>query len=171
VWRGRPNPRRIAIRLPPLISKLMGYDGLDLGSYNNTNELFSDRVSLVSIGAGLLPMAPATEKGVTTIRNVRSGAAILRQEGRLTILEIKSRAGSSQRIALSHPSDYRQGTNAPYEAHLLAESPNHFLAFTDTFASNPGNIHGQCGADETGRTIRACSCSWSYPARDSIRPF
>jgi hypothetical protein len=68
----------------------------------------------------------------------------------LTVLEIKSRSGSSQRIALSHPSDYRQGTNAPYEAHLIAESSNHFLTFTDTFASNPGNIQGRCGASDPG---------------------
>jgi hypothetical protein len=81
---------------------------------------------------------------------VRSGTVILRQRGRLTILEIKSRVGFSQRVALSHPSDYRQGTNAPYEAQLVAESPNRFLIFTDTFASNPGNIQGHCGANETG---------------------
>ncbi|MCU1272653.1 MAG: hypothetical protein JWO48_84, partial [Bryobacterales bacterium] len=50
--------------------------------------------------------------------------------------EIKSRR-SYQRIA-------------PYEAHLVAESPNHFLIFTDTFASNPGNIQGRCGGSQTG---------------------
>jgi len=98
----------------------------------------------------LLPTARAAEEHAITIRDVRSGTAILRQQGRLTILEIKSRAGSSQRVALSHPSDYRQGTNAPSESHLVAESPNHFLIFTDTFASNPGNIQGHCGASETG---------------------
>ena len=97
-----------------------------------------------------MPTARAAKEPVITIRNVRSGTAILQQQGRLTILEIKSRAGSSQRVALSHPSDYRQGTNAPYEAHLVAESPDHFLIFTDTFASNPGNIQGHCGASETG---------------------
>ena len=95
-------------------------------------------------------MARAADEHGITIRSVRSGTAILRQQGRLTILEIKSNAGSSQRVALSHPSDYRQGTNAPYEAHLVAESPNRFLIFTDTFASNPGNIQGHCGASETG---------------------
>jgi len=110
---------------------------------------FWTALSLLSIGVGLLPTARAAERAIT-IRNVRSGTVILRQQGRLTILEIKSRAGSSQRVALSHPSNYRQGTNAPYEAHLVTESPNHFLIFTDTFASNPGNIQGHCGASETG---------------------
>jgi hypothetical protein len=110
---------------------------------------FRTALSLLSIGVGLLPTASAAEHAIT-IRNVRSGAAVLRQQGRLTILEIESRAGSPQRVALSHPSDYRQGTNAPYEAHLVAESPNQFLIITDTFASNPGNIQGHCGASEPG---------------------
>lgn len=78
-----------------------------------------------------------------------SGTAVLLQEGRLTILEIKTHT-ESRRIALSHPSDYRQGINSAYQAQLVAESPNHFLIFTDTFASNPGNIQGRCGASETG---------------------
>jgi len=39
---------------------------------------------------------------------------------------------------------------APYEARLIAELPNHFLIFTDTFESNPGNIQGFCGASEPG---------------------
>ena len=96
----------------------------------------------------LLPVA--AEKHSITIADVRSGTATLRQQQRLTILEIKPRAGSVQRVALSHPSDYRQGTNAPYEAHLITENPNHFLIFTDTFASNPSNVQGRCGASETG---------------------
>jgi len=95
-------------------------------------------------------MARAADEHGITLRSVRSGPATLRQQGRLTILEIKSHAGSLQRIPLSHPSDYRQGTNAPYETKLIAESPDHFLIFTDTFASNPGNVQGHCGASETG---------------------
>lgn len=105
---------------------------------------------LLLIVVGMLLTARAAEEHLIAIRNVRSGTAILRQQGRLTILEIKSSAGSSQRVALSHPSDYRQGANAPYETHLVAERPNHFLIFTDTFASNPGDIQGHRGASETG---------------------
>ena len=105
---------------------------------------------LLAIGFALVSTTRAVHEQTITIRNVRSGTAILRQHGRLTVLEIKSRSGSSQRIALSHPSDYRQGTNAPYEAHLIAESSNHFLTFTDTSASNPGNIQGRCGASGPG---------------------
>jgi hypothetical protein len=63
---------------------------------------------------------------------------------------MKSRTGLFQRVALTHPSDYRQGTNAPSEANLVGEDPNHFLIFTDVFASNPGNTQGHCGASETG---------------------
>jgi hypothetical protein len=106
--------------------------------------------SFCSIAVGLLSAVGAAQERAVSIPGVRSGTAVLRQEGRLTILGIKSGSGSSQRIALSHPSDYRQGTNAPHEAHLIAEDPNHFLIFTDTFASNPGNVQGHCGAGETG---------------------
>jgi hypothetical protein len=111
---------------------------------------FQTALALLSIGVGPLQTASAAEEHAIRIRNMRSGTAILRQQGRLTILEIKARAGPSQRVALSHPSDYRQGTTAPHEARLVAESPNHFLIFTDTFASNPGNIQGHCGASDTG---------------------
>jgi hypothetical protein len=104
----------------------------------------------LGLGVGLLPTARAADKHGITLKSVRSGPATLRQQGRLTILEIKSHAGSLQRIPLSHPSDYRQGTNAPYETKLIAESPDHFLIFTDTFASNPGNVQGRCGASEIG---------------------
>jgi hypothetical protein len=94
--------------------------------------------------------ARAAEEHPIKIQNVRSGTAILRQLGRLTVLEINSRDGSSQRVALSHPSAYRQGLYPPYESHLIAESPNHFLIFTDTFVPNPGNLQGHCGASEAG---------------------
>ena len=60
------------------------------------------------MGVGLVLIARATDEHAIAIRNVRSGTAILRQQDRLTILEIKSR-GSFQRIALSHPSDCQQG--------------------------------------------------------------
>ena len=102
------------------------------------------------VGVALLLTDAAAQEHAITIQNVRSGTATLRQKERLTILEITSRTGPSKRVALSHPSDYRQGTNAPSETKLVAESPNHFLIFTDSFASNPGNIQGQCGADDAG---------------------
>lgn len=95
-------------------------------------------------------MVGTAQQHTIPVQNVRSGTAHLRQQGRLTILEIRPNGGSSRRIALSHPSDYRQGTNPPYETHVVAESSNHFLIFTDTFASNPANEQGQCGASDTG---------------------
>jgi hypothetical protein len=103
---------------------------------------------LFSIGIGALSTIGVAQERAITVPGVRSGTAMLRQEGRLTVLEMKSRTGSSARVALSHPSEYRQGTNAPYEAHLVSESLNHFLIFTDTFASNPGNLQGHCGAKD-----------------------
>jgi len=114
------------------------------------NRFRRNTLSLLLVGAVLLPKPGGADEHAVTIRNVRSGVAILRQKERLTILEIKSRAGSSLRVALSHPSDYRQGTNAPSQASLVAERPHQFLIFTDTFASNPGNNQGRCGASEAG---------------------
>ncbi|HET9183728.1 MAG TPA: hypothetical protein VFP59_16475 [Candidatus Angelobacter sp.] len=120
------------------------------GNCANRVRLFCCALALISMGITVALSAKAADKNAVTISKVRSGIAILRQHQRLTILEIKSPTGSVQRIALSHPSDYRQGTNAPYQAQLIVESPNHFLIFTDTFASNPGNVQGRCGASETG---------------------
>jgi hypothetical protein len=88
-----------------------------------------------------------------TIPRVRSGHAELVQKGRLTILELASPGGPVQRIALTHPSDYPRGADAPFDARLIAESPHRFLIFTDTFASNPWNIQGQCGASESGERL------------------
>jgi hypothetical protein len=111
---------------------------------------FGTALSLLAVGVVLFLTDAGAQEHAISIQNVRSGTATLRQQGRLTILEIKSRAGSSQRVALSHPSEYRQGTNPPSETQLIAESPNHFLIFTDAFASNPGNVQGQCGAEDGG---------------------
>jgi hypothetical protein len=117
---------------------------------NVAEHLNRSRIVLLflALGVGLWLTAHAADEHGITIRSVRSGTAMLRQQGRLTLLEIKSHAGFLQRIPLSHPSDYRQGTNAPYETKLIAESPDQFLIFTDTFASNPGNVQGRCGASE-----------------------
>ena len=73
------------------------------------------------------------------------------------MLEVKVRTGAKQRIALSHPSDYRQGTNPPYEAELIAETPGHFLVFTDRFESNPANVQGHCGASDGERYLHVVS--------------
>lgn len=82
---------------------------------------------------------------------------MLRQEGRLTVLEVRSRTGAKQRIALNHPSDYRQGMNPPHEAKLIAEDPGRFLIFTDRFESNPSNVQGHCGASEGERFVHVVS--------------
>ena len=109
------------------------------------------RLCSICLGLLLLP-ATAAEHGIA-LPKLRSGRATLQQQGRLTILEIKSRSGTRQRIALTHPSDYRQTANAPLDAELIAENPGHFLIFTDTLSSNPGNPQGRCGADGEERFV------------------
>jgi hypothetical protein len=114
-------------------------DKLTRGTRRIAVVLFSCVVALTSTLA-------VAQRRALTIPQVQSGRAELVQQGRLTILEISARKGAAQRIALTHPSDYRQGINAPYKVRLIAESPDHFLIFTDTFAANPGNVQGRCGA-------------------------
>ena len=84
------------------------------------------------------------------VAHVRSGHAQLRQVGRLTVLELTAVGKPMRRAALTHPSDYSYGISAPYEAIVIAESPQHFLIFTDTLESNPGNVQGMCGASDQG---------------------
>ena len=97
-------------------------------------------------GLALIAILAFAAQRPVTIPSVRSGHAELIQKGRLTILELAPPKVRVQRIALTHPSDYQQGSNAPFKAQLIAESPGHFLVFTDSFDSNPGNPQGQCGA-------------------------
>jgi len=111
---------------------------------------FRNTLWLLSIGIGILLNAGAVQGQAIPIRNVHTGAAALLQQGRLTILDIEFRPGHTHHIALTHPSDSRQGTNAPYAAQWIAESPDHFLIFTDTFASDPGDTKGHCAANKTG---------------------
>ncbi|MHB8541757.1 MAG: hypothetical protein ACYDCD_12585 [Candidatus Acidiferrales bacterium] len=105
---------------------------------------------LFSSGMALAAILAVAQQLPVTIPHVRSGRAELLQQGRLTILKLSSPKGPVQRIALTRPSDYRQGTDAPFDARLIAESPHRFIIFTDTFASNPGDIQGKCGGSETG---------------------
>jgi hypothetical protein len=107
-------------------------------------------VRFFSSGIAVAAILAVAQQRPVRIPHVRSGHAELVQQGRLTILELASPESPVLRIALTHPSDYRQGTSAPFDARLITESPHHFLIFTDTFASNPGNIQGRCGASETG---------------------
>ena len=72
----------------------------------------------------------------------------LQQEGRITYLA--QRITPPLRIALTHNGAYPQALNPPFAAKLIEEKPGYFLIFTDSFASNPGNIQGQCGASLTG---------------------
>jgi hypothetical protein len=103
-----------------------------------------------SSGMAFAAILAVAQQPPVTIPDVRSGQAHLLQQGRLTILELASPKSPVQRIALTHPSNLWQRTSAPLDAQLIAESPHHFLIFTDSFASNPGNPQGQCGASDPG---------------------
>jgi hypothetical protein len=107
-------------------------------------------VLFFSSGLALAAVLAVAQQPPLPIPHVRSGRAELLQRGRLTILELSSPKGRAQRTALTHPSDYRQGTDAPVDDRLIGESPHRFIIFTDQFASNPGNIQGRCGGSETG---------------------
>jgi|ERR1035437_5008794 hypothetical protein len=93
---------------------------------------------------GLPPQPPLV------LRGVRSGKAVLHQAARVTTLELTSAAGAAQSIPLSHAGKYPQGLDAPLRASVIAEDPHQFLIFTDSFASNPGNPQGECGASPGG---------------------
>lgn len=98
---------------------------------------------------------------------VRSGKAVLQQKARTTMFLFTPNGGKEEQIALTHPSDYPQGFNAPYAARVVAEIPDQLLVFTDTFASNPGNVQGQCGASPTGERFLHV-VSLVKPGRESL---
>lgn len=108
------------------------------------------RAVLLSVGIAVAATLVTATQAPVRIAGFRSGSAELIQQGRLTVLEFSSQRGKTQHIALTHPSEYQQGTNAPYKARTIGESPQHFLIFTDSFDSNPGDAQGQCGASPTG---------------------
>lgn len=112
-------------------------------------------IRIFSLGIAVVAIFAVADQRPVVIPNVLSGRAELVQQGRLTILELAPPKASVQRIALTHPSDYLQGTNAPFKSRLIAESPQHFLIFTDSFDSNPGNPQGKCGASGPGEDDRA----------------
>jgi hypothetical protein len=116
-------------------------------------KLMSMRFFWIAIALAITLFAATPQKLI--IPNIRSGRAELIQEGRLTILELTSPNETVRRVALTHPSDYRQGTNAPFKDRFITESPDHFLIFTDSFDSNPGNPQGKCGASGPGEDDRA----------------
>ena len=85
-----------------------------------------------------------------TIPAVHHGKAVLSQNGRVTTLTFTPTLGKEVQIPLTHESDYPQGYNGPIKARLIVESSGQYLVFTDTFASNPGNPQGECGASPGG---------------------
>lgn len=102
-----------------------------------------------------------------TIPHVRSGRAILRQETRTTVFLLTSKNGRISKIALTHPSDYPERLYAPFAAQVVAEIPGQLLILTDSFASNPGNVQGKCGASDTGERFLHV-LSLRPPARESF---
>lgn len=84
------------------------------------------------------------------LSGLRSGTAVLEQRDRVTFLNLTIPPASTVSIPLLHKGKYPQWTDGPWQSHLIAEVPGRFLIFTDTLASNPTNIQGECGASETG---------------------
>ena len=111
--------------------------------------LYRGSVRFLSAGIVFAAVVAFPQQRPLAIRNVRSGRAELVQQGRLTILKLAPEHGPVERIALTHPSDYFQDADAPFDARLVAESPSRFIIFTDAFASN-ADVQGKCGASPTG---------------------
>jgi hypothetical protein len=121
----------------------------------------SGLITFAFAARGVAPQRPLV------LSNVRSCRAVLRQEGRVTTLDLTSVAGITQTIPLTHIGKYVQGLAAAYKTALIAEELHHFLIFTDTFASNPGNIQGECGASPSGeRYLHVVSLE--YPLHETL---
>lgn len=102
----------------------------------------------VFLGVPLLAQKPS-EKPIL-LAHVQSGRAELSHQGRRSFLTIHPPQGSAIVLALTHPNQYNEPAYAPLRARKIAEIPGELLIFTDTYASNPGNAQGRCGASQTG---------------------
>lgn len=80
---------------------------------------------------------------------------------------LTSKNGKIEKIALTHPSEYPERLYAPFAAEVVAEIPGQLLILTDSFASNPGNVQGECGASDTGERFLHV-LSLTPPARESL---
>ncbi len=130
------------------------------------------RLMVFALCSGLAAIAVAQAQHrppqrLLALPQVRSGRAVLRQEARITALFLTSGNGKTTKIALTHPSDYPERMYAPFAAEVIAEIPGQLLIFTDSFASNPGNVQGQCGASDTGERFLHV-VSLTAPVRESL---
>ena len=107
--------------------------------------------TVVVVCAGCsLHAAPAPRRHTLALSGLRSGKAVFEQHDRITSLILTIPPAASVSIPLLHKGKYPQWTDGPWQSHLVAEVPGRFLIFTDTLASNPTNVQGECGASETG---------------------
>jgi hypothetical protein len=93
---------------------------------------------------------PPRRQPTLTLRGLQSGTAVLEQHDRVTFLKLTLLPKPPYSVPLTHTGKYPQWTDGPFRSHLIREIPGKFLIFTDTLASNPSNIQGECGASPTG---------------------
>jgi hypothetical protein len=123
-------------------------------------------IGILSAAQAQVPASSPIAKSIE-IPHLLSGRGLLEQDGRKTVLVLTAKDGTTTRTELTHRDEYPQGFNPPYAAHVIAEDPGQLLIFTDTFASNPGNPQGQCGASSTGERFLHV-VSLRVPPRESL---
>ncbi|HWW22826.1 MAG TPA: hypothetical protein VNY78_02935 [Edaphobacter sp.] len=110
-------------------------------------------IALLSLVISVQAQQPIHGRPVVKIPEVKSGNAVIHQRGLTTTLVLTKPSGKPQKVILTHKSSDPRFLTIPYEAKILAEIPNKLLIFTDTFISNPDNVQGHCGANQTGETF------------------
>jgi hypothetical protein len=114
---------------------------------------------LILIAATWFALVTAPSELSTPLPYVHSGTATVHyQNPPGVVLDLRSPSGHLDRIALTYDETGQQHRGAIWEAKLVYESRQHFIIFTDTFASN-SNIQGECGASDGERFLHVVSLS------------
>ncbi len=127
---------------------------------------YSAQMRLILIAAALFASASASSQLSTPIRHVHSGTATvhyLNPPG--VVLDLHLASGHLDRIPLTYDQTGQQRRGAIWTAKLVYESPQHFIIFTDTFASN-ANIQGECGASDGERFLHVVSLT--QPVHETV---
>ncbi len=112
---------------------------------------------LILIAAAWFASTTASSELSTPLPYVRSGTATVHyQNPPGVVLDLRSPSGHLDRIPLTYDETGQQRRGGIWKAKLVYESPQHFIIFTDTFASN-ANIQGQCGASDGERFLHVVS--------------
>jgi hypothetical protein len=91
-------------------------------------------MNLMGCGLAVIILLAAVEPLPRTNLKLNSCRAELVQRSHTTLLEL-NKQGRVTVIPLTHPSQYPQVQDSPYQAQLIAEIPSQLLIFTDTFIS------------------------------------